>query len=103
MLKDDSVPDDLRELGWGLYRHALSWLKANMGEEYTARETLAVLGIAFGSVSFLLVDRSKDKVAGNRHEWAGEGSDVKVKAPMSQLIRRHRDRWPRALQESDHQ
>jgi hypothetical protein len=97
MPKDDSVPDDLCELGWALYRHTLSWLKANMGEDYTAREALTVLGIAFGSVSFLLLDRSKDKVAGHTHAWTGDGSDVKVKAPMSQLIRQHRDRWPKSL------
>lgn len=96
MLNDERVPDELCELGWSLYRHTLDWVQDEMREDYTARDALTVLGIAFGGVSFLLLDRSKDEVMGYKHTWTGDDSDVRVKAPMSQLIRQHRDRWPKA-------
>lgn len=97
MPNDERVPDELCELGWSLYRHTLSWVQNEMGERYTAREALTVLGIAFGGVSFLLLDRSNDEVMGYRHTWTGDDSEVRVKAPMSQLIRQHRDRWPKGF------
>ncbi len=95
MATDDKVSSDLYELGWGLYRHTLDWIRESMPEEYTPREVLTVMGIAFGSVAFLLIDRSKDKVTGYKHAWADEEPDVKVKARMAELIRQHRDWWPR--------
>jgi len=95
MASDDKIPDDLSELGWKLYRHTLNWIEDNMAEAHTGREALTVMGIAFGSASFLLIDRSKDKVVGYEHRWAGEEPEVKVKAPMAQLIRQHRKLWPK--------
>ena len=62
-----------------------------LGDEgYTAREALAVLGMAVRNVSFLLLDRSKDDGADHRRAWGGDLTDVKVEAPLSQLIRQHR-------------
>ena len=96
MPAEDKVSGELYELGWGLYRHTVKWIRETMPEGYSAREVLTVMGIAFGSVAFLLIDRSKEKVTGHKYAWAGEEPDVKVRARMAKLIRRHRDWWPKS-------
>jgi hypothetical protein len=86
---DDSIPGGLSELAWRLYEHLLNWVEKMMPDKYSAREVLTVIGIAFGKVSFLVVNSSQHDVKGSAAVLTGGLTDVPIKGPMAELLRRH--------------